>query len=572
MNKIITMKRKLMGFVATALVAFTFSCDDIELTPEFKKSDVQITLSSSASSVAVAASDSLADALSFTWNDPEYVVGLSGSKFTIKVGPEGGNFTSFLSKEFSGVLTGSLLGKELNGMALKFGGVIDAEITLDAMVVASQSNNNEPKNSNVVQIIVTPYGDLALTPSSTSVVTNAAISSEEALEVTWSTAFVGFNGVKTYVLEHAEGDTDFASPTSVDVTEFTKSFTHFELNKIALAYGIAAGAAGTIDFRIKATNELGTVLYSNIATVSVTPYIAFNSIGIIGDATPGDWATDTDMYRPDATKPTEWTVTVYLMGGKAAKFRADDDWVDNWGSTDFPSGTGTQNGSDIPVSTSGYYKINLDVGTGVYSFTQVTTTVYTNVSLIGEQSNWGPDIADLTKDPTNDQVWTGIVNLEVGNLKFRADHDWATNWGIESGTSASSLSGYSTQNGGDMEITEAADYFIYINVATGEYFLGKPDRNVPIADIGLIGDATPGGWNDDTNLIKNPANPFKWSGRITLNDGSSKFRADNDWAVNWGSDTFPGGTGLQNGPDIPTDAGIYFITFNTATGEYYFLK
>jgi hypothetical protein len=216
--------------------------------------------------------------------------------------------------------------------------------------------------------------------------------------------------------------------------------------------------------------------------------------------------------------------------------------------------------------------VNMDVGTGAYSFTPVTTTVYTNISLIGEQTGWSTDIADLTKDPANDHVWTGVVNLDAGKLKFRANHDWGTNWGITSGTAAANLSGIGTQNGGDIVISADGDYFVYINTATGEYFFGKADRNLAYADIGIIGDATPGGWSADTNLIKNPANPFKWSGMITLTTGESKFRADNDWAVNWGAAGFPGGVATQNGANIPVTAGRYFVTFNTATGEYYLLK
>lgn len=567
------MKRILMIVMVTALAAITFSCDDnFEPTRQFEKSDAEFSATPSVSTVAVTASDSLKEVISFNWDDPEYAIGLVESKFTVKVGASGSNFSTFLSKEFTGVLTGALLGKELNGMALRFGGVIGQPITLDAMVVAAQSNNNEPKNSDVVQITVTPYGDLGLAPSSTAITLNAATPSAQSLGLSWSTAFVGFKGVKTYQLQYAKGGTSFASPTNVDVTSFSKSFTHFELNKIAMAYGIAAGAAGSVDFRLKATNELGTVIYSNVATISVTPYIAFNSVGIIGDATPGGWPTDTDMYRPDATKPTEWTATVYLIGGKEAKFRADDDWADNWGSTSFPSGTGTQNGSNIPVSTSGYYKVNLNVGSGAYSFTPVTTTVYTNISLIGEQTNWGPDIADLTKDPANDQVWTGVVHLEKGKLKFRADHDWVTAWGPATGTVPASPSGYSRPGSGDMEITVTGDYFVYINVASGEYFFGKTDYDTPFTDIGVIGEATPGGGASDTNLIKNPVNPFKWSGTITLTNGKIKFREDNDWTVNWGAAAFPSGVAVQNGADIPAQEGRYFITLNTATGEYTFTK
>ena len=90
--------------------------------------------------------------------------------------------------------------------------------------------------------------------------------------------------------------------------------------------------------------------------------------------------------------------------------------------------------------------------------------------------------------------------------------------------------------------------------------------------MGVIGSATPGGWDNDTNLTKNPSNPYLWSGFITLTAAEAKFRADNAWTVNWGAGQFPKGTAVQDGSNIPTQDGTYFVTFNSGTGEYSFLK
>ncbi len=565
---------RIIKFIAViAIVASTLSCQDIELAPQFEASGAQVTIAASVESVSIPASDSLENVITFTWNDPEFSVGLEKSKFTLRTAASGTDFVDFQSMEFSGVLEGTLLGKELNGMALRFGGEIGQPIILDAVVVASHLNNNETIKSNVISITVTPYEDFVLVASTTSVICAAATSSEVGVSFTWGSTFSGFDGVIDYQFQYAVAGTDFVSPTEIDITSFTYSFTQLELNMIALANGVNAGEEGTFEYRIRATNELGTVHYSNVVSVAITTYVAYNSIGLIGDATPGEWSVDTDMHRPDPSKPSEWVATLYLEGGKSVKFRQGDAWDINWGSEDFPSGTATLgDGSNMPVSTSGYYKVEFNAGTGIYNFSQLSPAVHNFVSLIGAQTGWGSDIADLTKDPTNDYVWTGTVTLDAGELKFRADHDWGTNWGTSFGTNATSLSGYTEQGGGNMEIVAAGEYFVYINVATGEYFFGKSDRGVPYLDIGIIGDSTPDGWGSDTNLISNPGNPYKWSGTMILVDGEAKFRADNDWAVNWGEGTFPEGVGTSGGPNIPVSAGTYFITFNTATGEYTFTE
>jgi hypothetical protein len=562
------MKKISIYFYVITLITLAFACEDnFDATPSFQATETEsLTLTPSASSIGVMAEDSLDNVLTFTWQDPGFAVGLEDTKFTLKLGPTGTNFATFQTKEFSAETSGALTGKELNGMAIRLGGVVGEPIVLDAVVTASHSNGNEPVASNVVQITVTPYADLGLSASVSEVTPDPTTPGDDAVTFEWGVAFNGFSGVRTYELEYAAGGTDFAEITSMSLTGFSETLTHLEINQIALGLGLAPSEAGDVDFRVKSTNELGSIVYSNVVTVAVTPYVAFNAIGLIGDATAGGWDIDTDLYRPDLSKPAEWTGIVYLTGGKSAKFRADDDWADNWGANTFPTGTGTKNGPNIPVSNSGYYEIDFNAATGAYTFTPVSTTDYNFISLIGAQSGWGSDIADLTQDGTNDQIWTGTVALTAGELKFRANHDWGTNWGT--GTNTTSLSGYGAFNGGNMVIPSDGTYFVYINVATREYFFGK--TGTTYADIGIIGSATAGGWDSDTNLIKNPTNPYKWSKKLPLTLGEAKFRADNDWTNNWGNNTFPTGVGQPGGANIPVPAGTYFITFNSSTGEYSF--
>ena len=59
-----------------------------------------------------------------------------------------------------------------------------------------------------------------------------------------------------------------------------------------------------------------------------------------------------------------------------------------------------------------------------------------------------------------------------------------------------------------------------------------------ITTVGLIGDATPGGWDVDTTMMQDPVDSNIWTLTILLNDGFAKFRANDDWAINWGSADF----------------------------------
>jgi hypothetical protein len=283
-----------------------------------------------------------------------------------------------------------------------------------------------------------------------------------------------------------------------------------------------------------------------------------SEISLIGSATPGGWGEDTKMY-PDPNNPDFFTLTVDLVVGEV-KFRTTGDWTTNWGGTDFPSGVGVQGGPNIPIAIGGKYFIEFDRSTGEYNFTEQVE--YNNISIIGSATpgGWSED-TPLVRDANNPDSWRAVVTLVDGEAKFRADGDWAINWGGEDFPF-----GEGVLNGPNIPVT-AGDYLVVFNTSDFTYgFYAVGNYNT----VGIIGSATPEGWDNDTPMVQDPDDQSVWRLQLKLVDGEAKFRADNDWAVNWGSDAFPAGVAFQDGPNIPVAEGEYFITFNSTTGEYYF--
>ncbi len=404
---------------------------------------------------------------------------------------------------------------------------------------------------------------------------------EEFEKIEWQTADYGVGVSTRYVIEASLSD-EFTSPVVVKEVQGSgkdgkrdTSLKNGELNTAMLALGIPSGEQGEVALRVFSfiNGIQRDTLYSNSIRRSAIPYQSsecgnFCTVGLIGSATPGGWDIDTDMRLADPEKldKSTWTVTLYLTAGEV-KFRAQDAWDTNWGAADFPSGTGEGNGPNIPIATAGYYKVTFNDQTGAYSFVQAGTSTFGSIGLIGAQSDWGSDIADLTQSDDDPHIWTGTVTLDAGELKFRADDSWDNNWGV-----ASYPSGYGIGGGPNINIPVSGTYFVWFNDASGEFFFGPSSMSTPYGDVGILGDALPGGWDSDSNLIKDPSNPYKWSGTLAIADGEAKFRADDSWDVNWGASGFPGGIAAAGGANIPVKAGTYFITFNTVTGEYYFLK
>jgi starch-binding outer membrane protein SusE/F len=427
------MKIGLKLIAVVALMAVAAGCVKlIEPTPSFAPSTVAFSATASATTVAAASADSTKTALTVTWNDPKFSVGLKNSKFTVTVSKTGTNFASFATKEFTNSLTGDLTGKELNGIALKFGGVIGQPIALDMMVVASQANNNEPKKSDVLKVTVTPYGDLSLAVSSTSVVTTAQNKDNVGLTLTWSPGFKGYEGSRVYQLQYAKGGTAFATTVNIDLTNINKSFTNFELNNIsALAYGVPAGTSGPIDFRVRATNGAGSVIFSNTITVAVTPYeTVYPSIYGMGAGLNGWGPWPDNAAEAVGTAFQVFEMTARITNGEAFRFFAQADWGPN--SYNYPFFTTVdskfENANDGDknfrfIGTTGWYKVVVNLTTKVV--TAVATTEPTLFMMGAGLNGWGPwndkEVKMTYKKPG---VFEANPTFKLETFRFFAQGDW----------------------------------------------------------------------------------------------------------------------------------------------------
>lgn len=76
-------------------------------------------------------------------------------------------------------------------------------------------------------------------------------------------------------------------------------------------------------------------------------------------------------------------------------------------------------------------------------------------------------------------------------------------------------------------------------------------------NIGIIGNATPSGWDSDTDMTYNPEERCRELNGITLSDGEMKFRANDGWDISWGGEL--DNLTTKNGGNITVEAGTYDI-------------
>lgn len=145
--------------------------------------------------------------------------------------------------------------------------------------------------------------------------------------------------------------------------------------------------------------------------------------------------------------------------------------------------------------------------------------------------------------------FTGFMYLNQNGFKFCSDPNWdGTNYGAT----------YFSKEGDNIIMTEEAGYYkVEVDLSAKTYTL------TPITTIGVIGDATEGGWDADQDMTYVPYNsetkePGYWEIKdINLTAGTIKFRANDAWDISWGGDI--NSLTTNNGGNITVDAGTYDI-------------
>ena len=147
---------------------------------------------------------------------------------------------------------------------------------------------------------------------------------------------------------------------------------------------------------------------------------------------------------------------------------------------------------------------------------------------------------------------------------------WQPQWGLDDTGALSN----SDILGGDPQafpVEENGYYTLTINADEMTFSFEDYDASgaETYASIGIVGDATPGGWDSDTMLTQTDFDPHLWyASGVELIEGEFKFRVDGDWAMNWGGSSFPSGEGVFDGGNILAEEGTYDIWFNDITKRY----
>ncbi len=163
----------------------------------------------------------------------------------------------------------------------------------------------------------------------------------------------------------------------------------------------------------------------------------------------------------------------YLYFGDANtqfKFCTSPDWSNDYGDDGTSTGKLAHPGSNIQVADPGYYKLNVDMTALTY------TAVKTTWGVIGSATagGWSSD-QPMTYDATSG-TWKATLDLTAGELKFRANSDWAINYGDDG------ANGILEAGGANIAVPSAGQYNITMKLGAPDYTYTIELAQAPLVD------------------------------------------------------------------------------------------
>ncbi len=342
-----------------------------------------------------------------------------------------------------------------------------------------------------------------LSSSASSLVLTEATKAAKAITLNWTAADYGYQAAVKYTVQFAAKGTNFPAATTKEVAisanTFTLSYTVEQLNSLLLVSGFPYGKSSDVEMRVKAViNSNVAPIYSNVATLSVTPYeiiIVYptwyvpgahqadptvNGVKVKGYYSNPDWdggwnpATaptimslkDDGIYKgfvnfPSAVNPFK-VVPVKKWEGQKGGF---------WTSTDAGGvnyGTIANVEDNIEVKGAGFYLLEVDLNTNTF---KASPRNYAVIGSATPDPTWGSDF-DLTYDPVSGTL-KRTIQLTAGELKFRVNDDWSNGLDLGDGDADGVLDRLSNNN---IKVTVPGTYVIEIdfrNYGKWKYSLTK---------------------------------------------------------------------------------------------------
>ena len=342
--------------------------------------------------------------------------------------------------------------------------------------------------------------------------------------------------------------------------------------------GASEDLKGTMDFRynlggdhsfhVTGAKKIRITLNMMEYSYTITPINVADAYYLVGG--PDDWAgsaaSKAQKFSHSSASVADDPIFTYVLEGTGGDIwfaigddeacdaiAKDNDWSKLYGTTSGNGNNGltgslarrsslNDDGSFKVDGTAKFIRIQINMSTLTYTITPLNFAEY--IWQAGNGNGWGNPAAPLY-GPEGDGKYTGFMFLD-GEFKFRSGED---NWDAPDWGTGGSNGTLAEQAG---NLNAAAGYYkVEVDLGALTYAL------TPITTIGIVGPAQAGGWGSDTDMTYNK-DTGAWEATVELAADEFKFRANDDWGINWGGKTTEDLT--QGGDNLKiSEAGTYFV-------------
>ncbi len=300
---------------------------------------------------------------------------------------------------------------------------------------------------------VSPAG--TLTASATSLSLVQANGTKPALTLTFPASTVtGYTVPVTSTIQFDIKGKNFASPKEYVISTTSYSPTVNDFNTMMLALGATIGTPAQVEVRLKSGAAANAMTYSNVITLSATPYLASAWIYVPGNYQ--GWNPSTADSLVSLTSNGIYT-GIIKFDGSPFKITPEKKWDVAYG--DAGGGTISTSGGDISSVSAEFKLLTVDLNKKTYTIAKADYWSVIGNAIPG--SNWAVD-TDLKFINDGKGTWQAKIALTSGAFKFRLNHDWTTSIG---------------NNGADIMVTDAGTYTLTLTVnadgKTGSYTMVK---------------------------------------------------------------------------------------------------
>ena len=348
----------------------------------------------------------------------------------------------------------------------------------------------------------------------------------------------------------------------VDATELEKILCNENKTRASVASNIKVESKVTVNLAsgdAVAINTVGET--TGKITTSPTPAIDENGYYMLGEVNGNEWGptkpvwmnkVSDGVYQLKVTTEKDKNYFKFYEGSKWDKtgnwdvinkgvMGCEKDGCEDASGTIYYTGDSWGTPQTMVIAGKGTWIVTLDMNNLSYSVGKPI------LYMAGDANGWKQiDVLN-----SNDGVhFTGYMYLNQNGFKFCSQPNWdGTNYGA----------GFDTApDAGNIVIAEEAGFYqVDVDLSAKKYTL------TPFT-IGIIGNATPKGWDGDTNMTYKPEERCWELKNVPLSDGEMKFRHTNDWNLNWGG---PLDALVHDGDNIAVAAGTYDIKLEVNWAE-----